>query len=370
MSKLYVKNGASLVPVSEDKVRNYESLDCVCAAIAAGCLKPGDLYTTICKTEAICDDLAATIYQILSYIPDTTNATTNKLLNHCDLPENMKVQVGSCCNEAVDNIVDITQSVIDAVYPIGSIYMNATSASTKPACGTWTAITGKMLLGTDASYALGTCGGSATVTLDTCQLPEHSHGFEVSSATINSSGSNSFSFSGCTCCCCFTPSACIRGYIYACCDGEHSHAIRGLNKTSTPSVPIENAFAPSSGQACYLVTHNEAPYNGEYFLTNGSSGMSLSCYSCCMFKGSDNYISTNACHRHEIDFSNTSCNSTSVCFDQICLGHITVGVDGSKTVEVSGTYAGFTGDTACTGNGCSICVLNPYQAVAMWYRNA
>lgn len=85
MPKQFVKNGASLVPVSEDKVRNYESLECVCAAIAAGCLRPGDLYTTICKTEAICDDLAATIYQILSYIPDTTNATTNKLLNHCDM---------------------------------------------------------------------------------------------------------------------------------------------------------------------------------------------------------------------------------------------------------------------------------------------
>lgn len=85
MAKQYVKNGASLVPVSEDKVRNYESLECVTAAIAAGCLHPGDLYTTICKTEAICDDLAATIYQILSYIPDTTNATDNKLLNHCDM---------------------------------------------------------------------------------------------------------------------------------------------------------------------------------------------------------------------------------------------------------------------------------------------
>lgn len=365
MPKLYVKNGASLVPVSEDKVRNYESLDCVCAAIAAGCLKPGDLYTTICKTEAICDDLAATLYQVLSYIPDTTNATDNKLLNHCDLPETMKVQVGSCCNEAVDNIVDITQSVIDAVYPIGSIYMNATSASTKPACGTWTAITGKMLLGTDASYALGTCGGSSTVTLKTCQLPEHSHGFEVSSATINSSGSNSFSFSGCTCCCCFTPSACIRGFIYSDCTGEHTHAVCSTSHTTDANC----AFAYNSGHADWVqMNYNSGNYDPVYSVVKGSavSPSACDCYSGC----TGGYLSVNGCHRHKVDFDNSGCNSTSVCVSQVELGHITVGVDGSKTVSVSGTYAGFTGDTACTGNGCSICVLNPYQAVAMWYRNA
>lgn len=365
MAKQYVKSGTSLVPVSEDKIRNYESLDCVKAAIQRGELTENDLFTTVCNVQAICDDLAHELYRVISYIPANTNATTNKLLNHCDLPENMKVQVGSCCNEPVDNVVDITQSVIDAVYPIGSIYMNATSASVKPVCGTWTAITGKMLLGTDASYALGTCGGSATITLETCQLPEHYHGFEVSSATIESSGSNTFSFSGCTCCCCFTPSACIRGFIYSDCTGEHTHAVRAPSHTT----PIDNAYAYNSGHAdWFAMNFNSGDYPTVYSVINGSAVVPETCDCFSGFTGG--YISVNGCHRHKVDFDAIDCNQTTVCFSQIELGHITVGVDGTKTVSVSGTYAGEVGNTSCTGNGCSICVLNPYQAVAMWYRNA
>ena len=368
MAKQYVKSGTSLVPVSEDKIRNYESLDCVKAAIQRGELTENDLFTTVCNVQAICDDLAHELYRVISYIPADTNNTDNKLLNHCDISGiggNTDVQVGSCVNHASDGLVDITQSVIDAVYPIGSIYMNATSASVKPVCGTWTAITGKMLLGTDASYALGTCGGSATITLETCQLPEHYHGFEVSSATIESSGSNTFSFSGCTCCCCFTPSACVRGFINSGCTGEHTHAVCATSHTTDAVC----AFAYDSGRADWIqMNYNSGGYPSVYTVVKGSAvtPSACDCYSEC----TGGYISVNGCHRHKVDFDAIDCNQTTVCFSQIELGHITVGVDGTKTVSVSGTYAGEVGNTGCTGNGCSICVLNPYQAVAMWYRNA
>ena len=63
------------------------------------------------------------------------------------------------------------------IYPIGSIYMSAGSAS--PASlfgGTWESIGGRFLLGADAAYAAGRTGGEATHKLTTNEIPGHQHG--------------------------------------------------------------------------------------------------------------------------------------------------------------------------------------------------
>lgn len=78
-------------------------------------------------------------------------------------------------------------TILEAVYPVGSIYMN-TSVSTNPATlfgfGTWAALAaGQMLLGNGGGYSAGSTGGSATTTLSTSNLPSHSH-----SATSTDSG--------------------------------------------------------------------------------------------------------------------------------------------------------------------------------------
>jgi hypothetical protein len=70
-------------------------------------------------------------------------------------------------------------SAIEAAYPVGSIYMNA-SSSTNPATllgfGTWSALAaGQMLLGNGGGYTAGSTGGSATTTLSTSNLPSHTH---------------------------------------------------------------------------------------------------------------------------------------------------------------------------------------------------
>jgi hypothetical protein len=72
-----------------------------------------------------------------------------------------------------------TTSAVQAAYPVGSIYMNA-SNSTNPATllgfGTWSALgAGQMLLGNGGGYTAGSTGGSATTTLSTANLPAHSH---------------------------------------------------------------------------------------------------------------------------------------------------------------------------------------------------
>ena len=70
---------------------------------------------------------------------------------------------------------------LSTVYPVGSIYMNATSG-TNPATllgmsgTTWVEFgEGRMLLGENSSHANGSTGGSETHTLTEAEMPAHHH---------------------------------------------------------------------------------------------------------------------------------------------------------------------------------------------------
>ena len=84
---------------------------------------------------------------------------------------------------------------IDAIYPVGSIYMSVTENADPEALfpGTyWERIAGKFLLASsEGLYAVGTEGGEASVTLTASQMPSHTHG-----GSIGSGGEHSHSFSG------------------------------------------------------------------------------------------------------------------------------------------------------------------------------
>lgn len=70
-----------------------------------------------------------------------------------------------------------TTSFLDKVYPVGSIYMSVNSTS--PATlfgGTWEAIAGgRVLMGANSTYTLGSTGGSYTHTLSADEMPTHTH---------------------------------------------------------------------------------------------------------------------------------------------------------------------------------------------------
>lgn len=68
------------------------------------------------------------------------------------------------------------KSLIDLIYPVGSIYMAVNYFD--PATifgGTWERIMDKFLLGSGAIYASGQEGGEATHTLTVAEMPSHSH---------------------------------------------------------------------------------------------------------------------------------------------------------------------------------------------------
>lgn len=96
--------------------------------------------------------------------------------------------VSQAVEQAVREVEDITRS-LETVYPIGSIYLNATDG-TNPATllgfGTWRRLAqGRMLIDASSSYTAGQTGGSASHNhggstdghkLTTAEIPAHTHG--------------------------------------------------------------------------------------------------------------------------------------------------------------------------------------------------
>lgn len=81
----------------------------------------------------------------------------------------------------VDNLVNPLAekfaSIIDIVYPVGSIYMNVNEADpSKLFSGTsWEKLEGRFLLGSSSTYDNGATGGEATHTLTFSEMPTHRH---------------------------------------------------------------------------------------------------------------------------------------------------------------------------------------------------
>jgi hypothetical protein len=95
----------------------------------------------------------------------------------------------------VNNSIDAIPSVdLSSVYPVGSVYINA-SVSTNPATllgfGTWTAFAaGRVLVGLDGGQTefdtLGETGGAKTHTLTVDEMPAHTHSVPNSGSQNNS----------------------------------------------------------------------------------------------------------------------------------------------------------------------------------------
>lgn len=81
----------------------------------------------------------------------------------------------------VDNLVNPLAekfaSIIDIVYPVGSIYMsvNAADPSTLFSGTSWEKLEGRFLLGSSSTYKPGSTGGEATHTLTYNEMPKHTH---------------------------------------------------------------------------------------------------------------------------------------------------------------------------------------------------
>ena len=92
-----------------------------------------------------------------------------------------------------ENVGAITRSdLLDAIYPVGSIYLSV--SETSPAeifGGTWEKLRDRFLVGAGNKYSAGDTGGADSVALTDKQMPEHRHGIRynvVYRQAVNSGG--------------------------------------------------------------------------------------------------------------------------------------------------------------------------------------
>lgn len=86
---------------------------------------------------------------------------------------------------------NVARSVVDAIYPVGSIYMSSNSVN--PATflgGTWNQIQDKFLLAAGSIYMAGDTGGEATHTLTVDEMPNHSHRVASPNKSLAREGTN------------------------------------------------------------------------------------------------------------------------------------------------------------------------------------
>ena len=87
-----------------------------------------------------------------------------------------------------------TESLIDLIYPVGTVYQSTVSGfdpNTKWG-GTWSKMEGVFLLGSSSTFTVGDTGGSASVTLGLENVPDHTHQYsDVYHETITESIFNS-----------------------------------------------------------------------------------------------------------------------------------------------------------------------------------
>ena len=78
-------------------------------------------------------------------------------------------------------------ALMEALYPVGSIYMNVTNGTnpgTLLGFGTWTAIEGRFIIGADSTYTARGTGGGATKTIGVNNLPAHTHSLSGITASV------------------------------------------------------------------------------------------------------------------------------------------------------------------------------------------
>lgn len=105
---------------------------------------------------------------------DLNNPTTKQYVDN---------QLGGLRN-TVNTLTEKFASIIDIVYPVGSIYMsvNAADPSNLFSGTAWEKLQGRFLLGSSSTYTNGAMGGEATHALTVDEMPNHKHSISYPNA--------------------------------------------------------------------------------------------------------------------------------------------------------------------------------------------
>ena len=122
---------------------------------------------------------------------DTRNVTHGQVINDGTVQWTVRTHVRSINNLVADangNVDAGGISDLDKIYPVGSIYMSMVNVNPSELFGgTWEALNeGRVLIGANDTYPVGTKGGEETHTLNVNEMPSHYHiGYVQSTGTHN-----------------------------------------------------------------------------------------------------------------------------------------------------------------------------------------
>lgn len=132
---------------------------------------------------------------------DNTSGWSNPCLQHWYTTENqnarlsisfMEEQVAGTEPSVLGTYYRATpakmQSILDYIYPVGSIYLSYSHVS--PASmfgGSWTRISDRFLWASSANATIGVTGGASTHTLTVDEMPSHNHRMQINSTSTSNS---------------------------------------------------------------------------------------------------------------------------------------------------------------------------------------
>lgn len=232
--------------------------------------------------------------------------------------------------DEAENSIDLT-----VVYPVGSIYMNATddaNPATLFGIGTWSLIDSKFLYGANSLLSdLGDTGGSATATLVQNNLPASLTGITISAMT-GSTSTESTDHTHTT----IERTNLVTGNVTGSnASWFHTHGVRAQTGQRSDIVNIYTPTAENGGNVAF----NSGDRTSEYF-TNGYFGQILS--------------GTDLQHTH------------SFTIPALTTGNQSEHSTHSHTVNVDSQAINLTN----VGSGTSFSILPTYRKVAIWFRQS
>lgn len=235
-------------------------------------------------------------------------------------------------------------TLLDTIYPVGSIYISATNTS--PASflgGTWSAVaTGKTLIGAGNGYEATQTGGaaSASFTLTTANMPSHTH-------TLS----------------------------------NHTHGLNGHTHSFTPSGTVSSLSA-STGSTALTTAANTGGltaksagthYHDMKWDIDGSGTGSRNVIRAEMNETKWGYMTSEyaGAHTHSIDAHTHSISGHTHTMDH---SHTFTGKQGTTGANSGSTATPSTNTSGSAGQASptavTISTLQPYLVVYMWQRTA
>ena len=285
----------------------------------------------------------------------TSSTTTNLGLNRPEYSDFADVADIQQIVDTLDEVVVPKESIIDMIYPIGSIYMSA--ASTDPATimtgTTWVRLKDRFLLGAGDTYEAAATGGAASVSytprgtnagtaITVDQMPSHNHTFTGSSVTTSSGG------------------------------GSHTHTVgahsHGLNSHVHSLNSHTHTFAANTENDTVKVFNQKTGFWSSNAV-GGSQLPVLSFSSSTSGRVANLYVSgtTGAASGNTGAASGNTANSSAFNSGSTSIAH-------THTVTAAGSIGNKGGGNTHThtfnGTAATIATMPPYLTVYMWQRTA